>query len=300
MYREKRLKGNDKGRMRFLIISGMSGAGKSRAIDVFEDLGFYCVDNMPVSLIPKFAELCMGKTEKYENVAIVTDVRGGGGKEFNELFSALDSLVKIGFDYRVLFLDASTDVLINRYKETRRKHPLDNMGITEALEKERTILETVRDRADYMIDTTILTPSKLREHLISIFSIAGLDRTIVINVISFGFKYGIPIESDLLFDVRFLPNPFYDATLKFKTGLESDVRDYVFEGGKADEFLEKLYSLIDFLILQYVDEGKTSLVISIGCTGGKHRSVAIAEAVDAHLKHDSYHTILNHRDYLRG
>lgn len=286
--------------MRFLIISGMSGAGKSRAIDVFEDLGFYCVDNMPVSLIPKFAELCMVTTDKYENVAIVTDVRGGGDKEFNELFCALDSIQKTGFQYSVLFLDASTGVLINRYKETRRKHPLDNLGITEALEKERTILETVRDRADYIIDTTILSPSKLREHIISIFMIAGLDRSIVINVISFGFKYGIPIESDLLFDVRFLPNPFYDSTLKFKTGLESDVRNYVFTGGKADQFLGKLYDMIDFLIPQYINEGKTSLVISIGCTGGKHRSVAIAEEVNAYLKQACYHTILNHRDYLRG
>ncbi|MCX7614619.1 MAG: RNase adapter RapZ [Clostridiales bacterium] len=286
--------------MKFLIISGMSGAGKSRAMAVFEDLGFYCVDNMPVSLIPKFAELCMVTTDKYENVAIVTDVRGGGDKDFNELFSALDSIVNTGFDYSVLFLDASTDVLINRYKETRRKHPLDSMGIKEALDKERTILETVRDRADYIIDTTILTPSKLREHLINIFSVSGTVRAIVINVISFGFKYGIPIESDLLFDVRFLPNPFYDVNLKSKTGMEKDVRDYVFKSGKAEEFLRKLYNMIDFLIPQYIGEGKTSLVISIGCTGGKHRSVAIAEEVATYLKHQGYHTILNHRDYLRG
>ncbi len=286
--------------MKFLIISGMSGAGKSRAMAVFEDLGFYCVDNMPVSLIPKFAELCMATTDKYENVVIVTDVRGGGDKDFNELFSALDGIKNTGFQYSVLFLDASTDILINRYKETRRKHPLDTVGIKEALEKERAILETVRNRADYIIDTTTLTTSRLREYLTTLFSGTDLNRAIVISVISFGFKYGIPIESDLLFDVRFLPNPFYEASLKSKTGMDRGVRDYVFSSGKAEEFMELLRKMMDFLIPQYIDEGKTSLVVSIGCTGGQHRSVAIAEEIAGFLKKRRYHTIINHRDICRG
>ncbi|MDP4110031.1 MAG: RNase adapter RapZ [Bacillota bacterium] len=283
--------------MRFLIISGMSGAGKSRAMNVFEDLGFYCVDNMPVSLIPKFAELCITTTDKYQNVAIVTDVRGGGGEDFSLLFSALDGIKNTGFIYRVLFLDASTDILINRYKETRRKHPLDTVGIKEALEKEREILETVRNRADYTIDTTALTPLMLREHLIELFSGTESKNLMVISIISFGFKHGIPIESDLLFDVRFLPNPYYEAALKAKSGLDKDVRDYVFSSGKAEEFLRLTRKLIDFLIPQYIDEGKSSLVISIGCTGGQHRSVAIAEEVAAYLKKRGHHVNINHRDY---
>lgn len=286
--------------MKFLIISGMSGAGKSRAMAVFEDLGFYCVDNMPVTLIPKFAELCMATTDKYQKVALVTDARGGGAADFDALFAALDGIKNTGFEYMLLFLDAETGILINRYKETRRKHPLDKTGIRDALEKERQILAPVKRRANYIVDTTTLSPARLREYLLNLFTEKGGTDAFLIRVISFGFKYGIPIESDLLFDVRFLPNPYYEAELKNHTGMEKEVRDYVFRGGYADEFMKRLRALIDFLIPHYIEEGKPTLTISMGCTGGRHRSVAIAEETAAFLKRDGYGVSVSHRDVERG
>lgn len=279
----------------------MSGAGKSRAVAALEDLGYYCVDNLPVPLIPKFAEVCLAATEQYDKVALVTDVRAGDS--FNQLFNSLDSIRSMGCDYRILFLDTATQTLITRYKETRRKHPLMNEGLSlaEAIDEERDRLEAVRGRADYVVDTTKLTAAGLREHLVRLF--AGTDREQVFQIIvqSFGFKHGIPTEADLVFDVRFLPNPYYEISLREHNGTEPAVRDYVFQGGTADALMMHLNSLMDFLIPRYISEGKTSVVVCIGCTGGKHRSVAITEALAAHLRTQGHKNLtVVHRDYQRA
>lgn len=287
--------------MHFLIVTGMSGAGKSRAVAVLEDLGYYCVDNLPIPLIPKFAEICLAATEQYDKVALVTDVRAGDS--FSKLFTSLDSIRSMGCDYRILYLDTATQTLITRYKETRRKHPLMNEGLSlaEAIDRERDRLEAVRGRADYVVDTTKLTAAGLREHLVRLF--AGTDSGQVFQIIveSFGFKHGIPTEADLVFDVRFLPNPYYEISLREHNGTEPAVRDYVFQGGTADALMMHLNSLMDFLIPRYISEGKTSVVVCIGCTGGKHRSVAITEALAAHLRTEGNKNLtVVHRDYQRA
>lgn len=285
--------------MYFLIVSGMSGAGKSRAVATFEDLGYYCVDNLPIALIPRFAEICLAATERYERVAMVTDVRAGG--DFQQLFDSLDSIKTMGCDYRILFLDSDTPTLIRRFKETRRKHPLMEKGVpmTAAIEKERSMLAALRNRADFVVDTTGLSTAGLRERLLALFS--GTEGTGAFEVIvqSFGFKYGIPAESDLVFDVRFLPNPYYEMSLREKNGTDPDVRDYVFQGGTADALMGHLTSMIDFLLPRYMAEGKANVIIGIGCTGGKHRSVAIAEALSEHLRGNNYGVVIMHRDYQR-
>lgn len=285
--------------MYFLIVSGMSGAGKSRAVATFEDLGYYCVDNLPIALIPRFAEICLAATERYERVALVTDVRAGG--DFQQLFDSLDSIKSMGCDYRILFLDTDTPTLIRRFKETRRKHPLMEKGVpmTAAIEKERNMLSALRNRADFVVDTTGLSAAGLRERLLALFS--GTDNGGAFEVIvqSFGFKYGIPPESDLVFDVRFLPNPYYEMSLREKDGTDPDVREYVFQGGTADALMGHLTTMIDFLLPRYMAEGKSNLIISIGCTGGKHRSVAIAEALSEHLRGHDYGVVTMHRDYQR-
>lgn len=285
--------------MYFLIVSGMSGAGKSRAVATFEDLGYYCVDNLPIALIPRFAEICLAATERYERVALVTDVRAGG--DFQQLFDSLDSIKSMGCDYRILFLDTDTPTLIRRFKETRRKHPLMEKGVpmTAAIEKERNMLSALRNRADFVVDTTGLSAAGLRERLLALFS--GTDNGGAFEVIvqSFGFKYGIPPESDLVFDVRFLPNPYYEMSLREKNGTDPDVREYVFQGGAADALMGHLTTMIDFLLPRYMAEGKSNLIISIGCTGGKHRSVAIAEALSEHLRGRDYGVVTMHRDYQR-
>lgn len=287
--------------MHFLIVTGMSGAGKSRAVAVLEDLGYCCVDNLPIPLIPKFAEICLAATEQYDKVALVTDVRAGDS--FSKLFTSLDSIRSMGCDYRILYLDTATQTLITRYKETRRKHPLMNEGLSlaEAIDRERDRLEAVRGRADYVVDTTKLTAAGLREHLVRLF--AGTDSGQVFQIIveSFGFKHGIPTEADLVFDVRFLPNPYYEISLREHNGTEPAVRDYVFQGGTADALMMHLNSLMDFLIPRYISEGKTSVVVCIGCTGGKHRSVAITEALAAHLHAEGNKNLtVVHRDYQRA
>lgn len=287
--------------MHFLIVTGMSGAGKSRAVAVLEDLGYYCVDNLPIPLIPKFAEICLAATEQYDKVALVTDVRAGDS--FSKLFTSLDSIRSMGCDYRILYLDTATQTLITRYKETRRKHPLMNEGLSlaEAIDRERDRLEAVRGRADYVVDTTKLTAAGLREHLVRLFAGADSGQVFQIIVESFGFKHGIPTEADLVFDVRFLPNPYYEISLREHNGTEPDVRDYVFQGGTADALMMHLNSLMDFLIPRYISEGKTSVVVCIGCTGGKHRSVAITEALAAHLRAEGNKNLtVVHRDYQRA
>ena len=285
--------------MQFIIISGMSGSGKSRAVAALEDLGYYCVDNLPIALIPTFAQVCMAATEQYQKVALVTDVRAGGN--FDQLLSSLDSIRSMGCDYRILFLDTATQTLINRFKETRRKHPLMNEGLsmTQAIQREREMLEGIRGKADYVVNTTRLSAAGLRDHLIRLFSPGGSERLLDISVQSFGFKYGIPTEAALVFDVRFLPNPYYEISLREHNGTEKEVRDYVFQGGMADELMNHLTALIDFLIPRYIAEGKTSLVICIGCTGGKHRSVAITEALAEHLRGNNGSVTVTHRDFMR-
>lgn len=285
--------------MYFLIVSGMSGAGKSRTVAALEDLGFYCVDNLPIALIPRFAEVCLAATERYERVALVTDVRAGG--DFGQLFQELDAIADMGCDYRILFLDTATQTLINRFKETRRKHPLMEEGVSmpDAIMKERELLEGVRGKADYVVDTTGLTLGGLRDKLVKIFA-GDKQELLEVTVQSFGFKYGIPPEADLVFDVRFLPNPFYEMSLRHKTGIEQDVRDYVFQGGTADILMRHLYSLVDFLLPRYVAEGKTSINIAIGCTGGKHRSVAITEVLSEHIEKNGFSANRVHRDYKKA
>ncbi|MBQ2840065.1 MAG: RNase adapter RapZ [Oscillospiraceae bacterium] len=286
--------------MDFFIISGMSGAGKSRAASVLEDMGFYCVDNMPPELIPKFAEMCIAANSRFSHVALVTDIRAG--LDFSALFEALDSVKSLDCNYKILYFEASTDVIIKRYKETRRRHPLFVEGTTieQIIQKESEMLAGVRARADYIIDTSSLTAAALRERLIHFFEDNSLrDQSMIINVSSFGFKYGIPADADLVFDVRFLPNPYYDISLRSKTGLEPDVYNYVMKWQQTTDFLTHLYKLIDFLIPQYIEEGKTSLNIAIGCTGGKHRSVALTEKLGSYISSRGYKTVNLHRDYMR-
>lgn len=279
-----------------LIISGMSGAGKSLTVDVLEDIGYYCVDNMPVALIPRFVELFMDSSAKYKRVAFVVDARNEG--DFHRLFSTLDWLRAAGVESKVLFLDCSDEKLINRYKETRRRHPLDTMGkgIVEALCEERRLLEEVKARADYLIDTTAVTSSGLRSHLINLFCEGEQSKMMVISVNTFGFKYGIPHESDMVFDVRFIDNPYYVPELRDKTGLDGDVYDYVFKTEEAQVFCDRVFELLEYLIPLYIREGKTSLVVSVGCTGGRHRSVAVGKRLYDDLAEKGHNVVIRHRD----
>lgn len=285
--------------MAIVIVTGVSGAGKSRAVNALEDIGFYCVDNMPPALIPKFAELCLQTNGKIQNVAIVTDVRGGD--LFNSLFADLEKLREQGGEYKILFLDADDTVLMRRFKETRRMHPLSKPGgsIQEALMNERRILRPARERADYIIDTSNLSPAQLKQRLTVLF--LGDNRTgLVVNCMSFGFKYGPATEGDLVFDVRCFPNPFYVDSLKRLTGLDAAVKDFVFSSDVTCQFLLKLFDMIDFLLPHYIEEGKSQLVVAIGCTGGKHRSVAIAEALYRHLLEKGVRAAVNHRDIQKN
>ena len=287
--------------MEFIIISGLSGAGKSSAAAFLEDLGFYCVDNMPVALITNFAGLCMAGagTGKYGRVALVTDIRGG--QTFDELFQALDGLQEMHLDYQLLFIEAADEDIVRRYKETRHTHPLTRQGysLPEAVKLERLALEPVRRRASHILNSTGLNLSKFRGELLRLFGMGALEESMTVSVTSFGFKYGIPIDADLVFDVRFLPNPYYEMSLRERNGTDPEVRDYVFRGGTADVLMRYLTGMIDFLLPRYIAEGKANLIISIGCTGGKHRSVAITEALSEHLRRKEYGVVTMHRDYQR-
>lgn len=286
--------------MEFIIISGLSGAGKSKAASFLEDVGFYTVDNMPPVLMPKFAELCMAGNGRYDRVALVNDVRGG--VSFDDFFEALDTLKQMNCPYKLLYLDASTDTIIKRYKETRRSHPLAGEcgSLDEAARREREMLAPVRARADHIIDTTALSTAKLRGEVLRLFDSGEAKGGMVVNVVSFGFKYGLPIEADLVFDVRFLPNPFYVPELRKQTGLDAGVRDYLDQFPETGQFLGYLNQMIGFLLPLYVEEGKSALVIAVGCTGGQHRSVAVTRALAEFIRQQDYQVSENHRDMTRA
>lgn len=282
--------------MKVLIVTGMSGAGKSRAVNALEDIGFYCVDNLPLKLIPKFAELCMQSQEPIPQVAIVVDIRGG--KWFDRLPEILKELEEQCGGYKILFLECDSQVLKRRYKETRRQHPLlieSNGSLSEAIEREREMLKDLRRETDYLIDTTHLSSAQLKESIINLF-LENADEGMTITCMSFGFKYGYPEEADLVMDVRCFANPFYVDELRHKTGLDADVREYVLKDAYIAGFQQRLYDLIEYMLPLYRNEGKSQLVIAIGCTGGKHRSVTVAECLFEHLRDQGLRANVRHRD----
>lgn len=282
--------------MRFVILTGLSGAGKTQTIRNLEDLGFFCVDNLPPTVIPKFAEACYQTNGNIDKIALVIDIRGG--KFFDDLFESLTFLKEQGYLYEILFLEASDEVLVKRYKESRRKHPLAPEGrVLNGIATERKKLKDVRERADHIINTTKLSARELTEKINDIYGEEGqIETKLMITVLSFGFKYGIPVDSDLVFDVRFLPNPYYIPELKQYSGNEKPVRDYVLEFEGTKTFIEKLMDMLEFLIPNYKKEGKRQLIVSIGCTGGRHRSVAIANKVYELLEQGGYTVNIDHRD----
>lgn len=277
--------------MRIVLITGLSGAGKSHALNCFEDLGYYCVDNMPPTLIPKFADLFVQAANK--KVALVCDMRGAAF--FKDLFEALQELEEHNRDYEILFLVAGDDVLIRRYKETRRRHPLGDMSLPEAIRKEREALSELRGKADREIDTSTLKPWELKAKIVELYEPDQRNKNMQINIVSFGFKYGLPPDADLVFDVRFLPNPHYVDHLKALTGEDSRVKEYLWQWAETDKYFQKVKDLLEFSIPFYIKEGKTSLVIAIGCTGGRHRSVVISDEL-GHVLGSSFNMMVEHRD----
>lgn len=282
--------------MEFLIITGLSGAGKSRAADVLEDLDYYCVDNMPVALMPRFAELCMATKGRYERVALVTDVREKDG--FDELLKTLDQLSDMDCSCRILYMDADEATLVKRYKESRRRHPLQTRGMSveDAITKEQALLAPVRERADFIVNSSSLTLGMLQNRLFSLFAGAGRKREIDVTVMSFGYKHGLPMDADLVFDARFLPNPYYVDDLRPLCGLDRPVFEFVFGYQQTRTFMQKLEELVDFLLPLYIEEGKLALTIAIGCTGGRHRSVAIASALNDYLTAKGINSVNINRD----
>ncbi len=280
--------------IQLVIITGMSGAGKTVAIQSFEDLGYFCVDNLPPSLLPKFLELMKESNSKMSKVALVMDLRGR--EFFDSLIAALDEMSDIGWiTPRILFLDANDKVLVSRYKETRRSHPLATTGLPlEGIEMERALLEELKGRAQMIFDTSDLKPKQLREKIVAHFA-TSQGQVFTVNVMSFGFKYGLPIDADLVFDVRFLPNPYYIESMRPQTGNDEEVRSYVMKWSETQKFTEKLIDLLSFMLPSYKREGKSQLVIAIGCTGGQHRSVTLANYLSEHFKND-YYTHVTHRD----
>lgn len=283
--------------MKFVIVTGLSGSGKSETMRALEDMGFYCVDNLPPALITKFAELCYQPNSSIDKVALGIDIRGR--KFFEALHESLSYLQKENYQYEILYLDCSDDVLLKRYKMTRRNHPLaKNMQISEGIKMERKIMEELKEISNCIIETTNMKPKDLKEEISKIYSTGETNKNLTISVVSFGFKHGIPVDADLVFDVRFLPNPYYIEDLRPKTGEEQDVRDYVMNSSVSAAFYEKLKDMIDFLVPQYIEEGKQHLVIAIGCTGGRHRSVTISKLIYDDLLSKGYRVIQKHRDSL--
>lgn len=280
--------------LELVIVTGMSGAGKTEAVRSLEDIGFFCVDNLPPNLISRFLELLAQADPPPKRIALVMDIRGG--HFFDSFFESLQYLKDDGFDYEILFLDASDETLVRRFKETRRRHPLSTVGeITEGIMKERARLQDIRGQASKIIDTSELTPPQLKEQIRDLFA-HGKSGTLVITVMSFGFKYGLPLDADTVFDVRFLPNPYYDITLRSKTGEDEVVAEYVMRTPAATAFQRKLSDLLLFLLPWYVAEGKSHFVVAIGCTGGRHRSVALAENLCSTIEEQGYKVTVKHRD----
>jgi len=282
--------------MDLLIISGLSGAGKTRVKDVLEDLDYYCIDNMPVEMMSKFAELISGASDRYSRVALVADTRNL--TSVTELTKAISLLETFGIYPRVIFVEANLDTIVKRYKETRRRHPLDTDGknLEYAVQREIAFLKPVRNIAYEVIDTSTLTLGNLQTRIIGILANSSTKNRIGVNIKSFGYKYGLPLEADLVFDVRFLPNPFYIESLKHLTGNDAQVKDYVLDSEETEHFVAKLYDMIEYLLPLYSKEGKRYLVICIGCTGGKHRSVTIANELHRHLVSLGYTCDVTHRD----
>lgn len=283
--------------MEFIVVTGLSGAGKSQAVHALEDMGYFCVENLPPDLIGKFLEL-LDAQQRIQQVAVAIDTRGQAF--FDRVRAALTALAERGIHYRILFLEAREEVLLHRYKETRRRHPLAAEGrVLEAIRLERRQLEEVRGWAHIVVDTSDLTPKQLRTELGRIFAAAGGENALLVQLVSFGFKHGLPLDADLVFDVRFLPNPNYVQELRHRTGLDEDVREYVLRWPIAQELLTHLATLIEFLLPQYSQEGKAQVVVAVGCTGGQHRSVVIAEELARSLRGSGRHISIEHRDRVR-
>ncbi|OPJ65119.1 RNase adapter RapZ [Clostridium oryzae] len=282
--------------MRFVIVTGLSGAGKTQAMRSLEDIGYFCVDNLPPTLISKFAEACFQTDGKIDKIALAMDIRGG--KFFDAFFESLKYMEKNEHKYEILYLDAKDEVLIKRYKESRRKHPLSPEGrVLQGISLERAKLSEIRNRADNIIDTSKLSIWDLRQKISEIYGEEGQKEIeLMITVLSFGFKYGIPVDSDLVFDVRFIPNPFYIPELKQYSGNDEPVKKYVMGFDVTKEFMKNLQNMMEFLIPNYVKEGKRQLIVSIGCTGGRHRSVAIANAIYQELLNKGHKVNIEHRD----
>lgn len=283
--------------LQLVIITGLSGAGKTQAVHAFEDMGYFCVDNLPPTLIPKFAELCL--EGQHSRVAVVVDIRGG--EFFASTAQALEELDRMGVPYRILFLEADDDTLVRRFKETRRRHPLArDVRVVDAIAAERRLLEGLRGRAHAVIDTSGLNPHELRRAIFRRFADDQGGPSLTVNIVTFGFKHGLPADADLVFDVRFLPNPHYVPSLRDASGSDPRVRDYVLQWSVTRDFLKRLNQLIDFLVPQYLNEGRTQLTIAVGCTGGRHRSVVIGEQLARHLRARFPSVAVQHRDVEAG
>jgi len=284
--------------LQFVIITGLSGAGKSQAIDSFEDAGYFCVDNLPPELVPTLVDLFRREGSKVDRVAIVSDVRGG--EYFGRLVELLEELHERGVEHTLVFLEASNEALVRRFKETRRRHPAaEGGGVIDGIRRERRLLAPLRERATLVVDTSDMSIHELKARLNKELIQHSRRTNIVFAVVSFGYKYGIPIDADLLFDVRFLPNPHYDLRLRPLTGLDEEVRDFVLDSPDTGEYLDRLWGLLDFLFPRYAAEGKAHLTIGVGCTGGRHRSVAIAELIGSRYEKQGYYTTVRHRDMAR-
>ena len=284
---------------RFIIVTGYSGAGKTQAMRILEDMGFFCVDNLPPMLIPKFAELVAGAKSDIRRVAVAMDIRGR--EFFDEFFEALGQLERTGFPYQIVFLEANDSTLVKRYKETRRSHPLSQQGrILGGIMEEKKRLEEVRGRAQILLDTSHWTVGQLREKMQSLFALDGKAPEMTVNLVSFGFKHGLPMDADLVFDARFLPNPHYVDSLRYLTGEDEAVREYVLKWPTAQQFVDQLHSMLTFLLPQYANEGKAQVAVAIGCTGGQHRSVVLAERLSEILSQDGVPVRTEHRDLPRA